>query len=259
VEKAFTDAKSDAADAKAQTLESHIERDEAGHVIATLHLLIPPENADATIVKLKEIGRIQHFNSQTQRIAKGDGSAPSDTAKVDHDKVELTMTIQQDAENPVQGTNISIQTDQVDEKTKQIKDEAADAGVEVKGAEFNRLRNGVEISAMLLRMPIHKYNEFLERIKALGKVKEFTVARREDATVTDDAPAEIVLQIYSQAGIVAPDTGLWFTVRHTLGEGMGALMWSLRMIGVSLAFIAPWAVIAGLVWLFAGRRWLTRK
>jgi len=29
-------------------------------------------------------------------------------------------------------------------------------------------------------------------------------------------------------------------VRRTMGEAFGAVMWSVRMIGVSLAFFAPW-------------------
>ena len=241
VEKAFADAKGDAvATRKAQTLESHIERDSAGRVVATLHLLIPPDASDEAITKFKDIGRIEHFNSQTQRLAR-DGSENSDTAKMDRDKVELNLVIQQDAENPVQGTNISVQTDQVEDKTNEIKKAAADAGVEVKGAEFTRAHNGVEVSAMLLRMPMSKYAGFIEQIKSLGKVKDFTVARREDSTATNEAPAEIVLQIFSQPNIVGPETGLGVTVRSTLGEGMSALMWSLRMIGVTLAWIAPWA------------------
>ncbi|HWB60674.1 MAG TPA: DUF4349 domain-containing protein [Chthoniobacteraceae bacterium] len=262
VEKAYEDARTEAADAKAQTLDSHIERDAAGHVVATIHLLIPPENSDTTIAKLKEIGRIDHFTSQTQRVVKdpSGNTATSDTAKVDRDKVELTMTIQHDAENAVQGTNIAIQTDHVEDKTNEIKKDAAEQGIEVKGAQFNRMRNGMEVSAMLLRMPMSKYSAFIEQVKALGKVKDFTVARREDATPNDDAPAEIVLQIFSQGSIVAPDTGLWATVRHTLGEGTAALMWSVRMIGVSLAFVAPWAVAGGLtLWLVMRRRRKARK
>ena len=160
VEKAFAEAKGDAADAKSQTIESHLERDGAGHVVATLHLLIPPDTSDEAIIKLKAIGRIDHFDAQTQRVAR-DGNAYSDTAKVDRDKVELNLVIQQDAENAVQGTNISVQTDKVEEKTAQIKETAAAVGVEVKGAEFNRAQNGVEVSSMLLRMPVKKYAAFL--------------------------------------------------------------------------------------------------
>ncbi len=163
------------------------------------------------------------------------------------------MVIQHDAENAVQGTNIGIQTDQVEEKTKEIKKTAADEGVEVKGAEFNRAQDGAEVSAMLLRMPMNKYPVFIDQIRALGKVKNFTVSRREDSTATDDAPAEIYLQIFSQSNIVTPETGA--TRRNSIGEGVSALVWSLRMIGVSLAFIAPWAVIAGIVgWIVVKRR-----
>ena len=62
VEKAFAEAKSDADAAKAQTIESHIERDADGHVSATLHLLIAPDVSDDAIGKLKALGRIQNFN-----------------------------------------------------------------------------------------------------------------------------------------------------------------------------------------------------
>ncbi len=68
--KAFDEAKQDASDAKAQTLDSHIQREEDGREVATLHLLLPPEVAEMTILKLKAIGRVQNFNAQTQRVAR---------------------------------------------------------------------------------------------------------------------------------------------------------------------------------------------
>ena len=259
VDKAFTDAKADADAAKAQTLESHIERDGSGRTYATLHLLLPPDASDDAIAKLKALGRIQNFTSQTQRVAR-DGSGNSDTAKVEHDKVELNLVIQRDEENAVQGTNIAVLTDKVEEQTAAIKQAAATAGIEIKGAEFNRAQNGAELSSLLLRMPVKKYAAFLEQIKSLGKVKNFTVSRREDATATDDAPAEIVLQIYSQPNIVGEDNGLWTNTRRALNEGLSALMWSVRMIGVSLALIAPWLAACGLVvWLIMRRRRVAKK
>jgi hypothetical protein len=43
---------------------------------------------------------------------------------------------------------------------------------------------------------------------------------------------------------------LFATIRNTLAQGASALMWSLRMIGVALAFFAPWAIaLAVFIWV----------
>ncbi|MGH8095005.1 MAG: hypothetical protein ACREIF_16290, partial [Chthoniobacterales bacterium] len=58
--------------------------------------------------------------------------------------------------------------------------------------------------------------------------------------------------------IVSDETGIAATMRRTLGQSVAALAWSVRMMGVALAFLAPWALGLGLVaWLavhFAKRR-----
>jgi len=139
-----------------------------------------------------------------------------------------------------------VLTDHVEEKTAQLKQAAATAGVEVKTAAFNRATDGVEVSTLTFRMPFNKYAAFLEQVKALGKVKDFTVSRSDNAS-GENAPAEIALQIYSQGDIVPDDTGIFASLRKTLGEGFSGLMWSISMIGVALAFFAPWVLTLGLV------------
>ncbi|HWB58561.1 MAG TPA: DUF4349 domain-containing protein, partial [Chthoniobacteraceae bacterium] len=255
VEQAFTEAKNAASAANAQTLESHMERDVDGREVATLHLLLPPENSEDAITKMKSIGRIQTFTTQTQRVARN--NAGPDTMKIEHDKVELNLVIQHDAENPVQGTNIGVLTEDVEDKANQVKAQVAAAGAEVKNADFNRAQNGAELASMLLRLPMKNYPAFIEKIKMLGTVKDFTVTRRESSNATEDAPAEIALQIYNQAAAnmrnaepVAPK----ITVHGTVNESSSALMWSLRMIGVSLAFLAPWAVIGVIAWWVVAMR-----
>jgi hypothetical protein len=61
------------------------------------------------------------------------------------------------------------------------------------------------------------------------------------------APAEISLQIYSPGQIVSDESGILATLRRTVGQGVTALAWSVRMIGVAIAFLAPWAIALGLV------------
>ena len=65
-----------------------------------------------------------------------------------------------------------------------------------------------------------------------------------------NAPADISIQVYSQGNIVSSDTGIIATIRRTLAQGASALMWSVRMIGVALAFFAPWLLALGaLIWI----------
>ena len=65
-----------------------------------------------------------------------------------------------------------------------------------------------------------------------------------------NAPADVTIQVYSQGNIVSQETGIVATLRRTIGQGAAALMWSARMIGVALAFLAPWVLaIVGLGWV----------
>jgi hypothetical protein len=68
-----------------------------------------------------------------------------------------------------------------------------------------------------------------------------------------NAPADISIQVYSQGNIVSSETGLFATLRRTLAQSTAAIMWSLRMIGVAIAFLAPW-VIAIVVAVWIGKR-----
>ena len=96
----------------------------------------------------------------------------------------------------------------------------------------------------------------MESVKKLGKVESLTVRRedRPDQTRADDtAPAEISLQLHNQRDIVADNNGLFATLRQTFGEGVAALFGSVRVIGVALAFLAPW-VFTLVLFAWVGRR-----
>jgi len=86
-------------------------------------------------------------------------------------------------------------------------------------------------------------------------VKDVSVQREDRRGVVNEetAPADISIQIYSQPNIVSDETGLFATIRRTLAQGASALMWSLRMIGVALAFLAPWVLALAIV------AWLVRR
>jgi len=85
----------------------------------------------------------------------------------------------------------------------------------------------------------------MQSLSALGKLENLSVRRddRPNSQIDEkSAPADISIQVYSQGNLVAEGSGLPATLRRTIQQGAGALMWSVRMIGVALAFLAPWII-----------------
>jgi hypothetical protein len=62
-----------------------------------------------------------------------------------------------------------------------------------------------------------------------------------------NAPADLSIRVYSQGNIVSQETGIFATLRRTLAQSAAAIMWSLRMIGVAMAFLTPWVIALVLV------------
>ena len=97
------------------------------------------------------------------------------------------------------------------------------------------------------------YVSLMQSLNSLGKVENVSV-QRQDRTGTQvdeaNAPADVSIQVYSQGNIVSHESGPLATLRRTLAQSAGAIMWSLRMIGVAIAFLAPWVIaIVVVIWL----------
>jgi len=261
VEKTFGEVKSALQNAKAQIVQSTLDRDNSGQATARMTLLIAPEESDAVITRIKAMGRVQNFNLQTERIAQN-GSGMSDTAKVERDKVQLNLVISRTGEEQaVQQTSLRIVTSAVTDKVAQLKTALTQAGGELRSSTFSRNPDGQEVAHITLRVPMKNYSGLVASFDKLGEVKDLSVQRNDQPSTTanpETAPADVSVEIYSPGKIVSDESGIVATIRRTLGQGVAALAWSVRMIGVAIAFLAPWglalAVIGWLVVRFAKRR-----
>ena len=252
VERIYNDIKS-LASAKTQITNAQLDRDNTGRVSARISVLIAPEESEAQIGRVKAMGRIENFQVQTERVAQG-GNGMSENAKTKRDKVELNITISRDEqEQSLQQTSLQIRTSSVDEKTKELRGLAEKQNGRVRSSSFSRDPDGREFANVSLRVPMKNYSALMQSLNPLGKVENVVVQRQDRTGGQSDeanAPADISIQVYSQGNIVSHETGLLATLRRTLGQGAGALMWSLRMIGVAIAFLAPWAIaLVLIVWI----------
>ncbi len=232
----------------AQITNAALEHDEAGRASARISMLVAPEESDDIIARVKTMGRVANFQVQSERVARGrQGLSPD--AKTEFDKVELNITIAREDDEPSrQQTTLSVRVSDVSASTKQLAQIAAKAGGRIRTSSFSRDPGGAEYANVSLRVPVKNYSALMQSLAAVGKL-ENVAAHREDrpaeSAEAQSAPADVTVTIYSQGNIVPAETGLSATLRRTLGQSAGALMWSLRMIGVALASIAPWAIILG--------------
>ncbi len=178
----------------------------------------------------------------------------SENAKTKRDKVELNITIsREEQEQAFQQTSLRIRTSSVDEKAKELRAVAEKQGGRVRNSTFNRGPGWTRLANVSLRVPMKNYPALMQSLNSLGKVENVSV-QRQDRTGTQideaNAPADISIQVYSQGNIVSHESGLLATLRRTLAQSASAIMWSLRMIGVAVAFLAPWVIaIVALAWV----------
>jgi hypothetical protein len=178
----------------------------------------------------------------------------SDSAKTKRDKVELNVTIsREEQEQAFQQTSLRIRTLSVDEKAKALANLAEKQNGRIRSSTFSRDPDGREVASLSVRVPMKNYSTLMQSLNSLGKVEDVSVQRQDRTGASIDeanAPADISIQVYSQGNIISQESGLLATLRRTLAQSAGAIMWSLRMIGVALAFLAPWAAaLATIVWV----------
>jgi hypothetical protein len=252
VEKIYNDIKA-LASPKLQITNAQLDRDYSGRVSARVSVLIAPEESNAVIGRVKGFGRVENFQVQTERIAQG-GSGMSENAKTKRDKVELNVTIsREEQEQAFQQTSLRIRASSVDEKAKELRNLTEKQSGRVRSSTFSRDPDGREVADVSLRVPMKNYSTLMQALNSLGKVEDVSVRRQDRIGAQVDeanAPADISIRVYSQGNIVLSETGLFATLRRTLAQSSGAIMWSLRMIGVAVAFLAPWAIAIVLaVWI----------
>ncbi|MEY2489981.1 MAG: hypothetical protein QOC70_1923 [Verrucomicrobiota bacterium] len=252
VEKTYNDIKA-LASPKVQITNAQINRDNTGRVSGYVYMLIAPEESEAIISRVKAMARVENFQVQTERVAQG-GDGLGENAKTERDKVVLNITIsREEQEQALQQTTLRIRSSEVNDKTKELRNLAEKQSGRIRSSSFSRDSNGREYANVSLRVPMKNYSALMQSLNTLGKVEDVTVRRddRPDSQIDQaNAPADITIQVYSQGNIVSQETGIMATLRRTIGQGAAALMWSARMIGVALAFLAPWGLaIVGLGWV----------
>jgi hypothetical protein len=251
VEKTYNEIKA-LASPKIQIAKADMNRENSGQVSAQINLLISPEESDGVIARIKKMARVENFKVETERVAQG-GSETSENAKTKRERVEVTVTLsREETEHGYQQTNLRLRTSAVDEKSKQLRALTEKQEGRVLHMQVSQDADGREFAYANLRVPMKNYPTFMQALRTLGKVQDISVARTERSGLEFDeanAPADLQIQVVG-GGYIVDDGGIVTTLRQTIRQGAETLLWSLRMVGVAIAFFAPWVIaLVGGIWI----------
>lgn len=243
VEKAFAAARGIAEAEKAQITQSNLTRDGNGNATAVLTLLVEPESSNSAIERLRALGNVLEFRRESNRVAR-DGSGDAPNAKVEHEPVRISLSIRSQDQSPTQRTQLRLETAAVEKAVQALRDFAGTHSIEIKDSSFNQQPDGRQVASLRMILPIAGNKQLLAHIDQQGAVKDLSVHRTDAPDASAVSPiAEVSITVAQPPRIVSSEDGLLATLHRTFGQAAGALMWSVRMIGVALAFLAPW--IAG--------------
>jgi|GEM_PF-3563809 len=252
VEAVLDKLKQDAVKLGGEIRASNFVRTPDGQELANLALRIPLKDNAALVEMLKAYGDVKSLSVERQdRVQEGkpDENAPAE--------VRLQFFSHQ---APMQITQLAVERKDVESVLAHLKEQATKLGAEIRASNFVRYPNGQELANLAFRISLKQNQPLLDLLRSLGDVKGYTVERQDrvtDGRFDENAPAEIRLQLSSAPPIIEQDSGFMVTMKQTIGQGFGWFMWGIKMIGVALAFIAPW--LAALLVLWWGWKRIRRK
>jgi len=215
-------------------------------VSAEVRIISEPDGADELEAALREVGSVQAYESKIERTATS-GSGETGTDKTEQDKTVFEIRLRSESQ-PAERVHLIVRTEQVATQLQALKALANSSNFDIRQSNYQRAANDSQSAILVVRMPENDSTAFVDQVHKTGKVESFTVQRNEHPGL-EGAPAEIVVNLTSQGRIITDENSLGAVLRLTFGQAVSAISWSVRMIGVAIAFLLPWAAAATAAWL----------
>ncbi len=212
--------------ADSRILAAQLDESDRKNMTANLTVEVRRENEKAVIEALAKAGDL--YTRTTSRAQDADTVVDS--------KVLLHLRLFNAANIPARETvKLGIETGDAEGAAKQL--EAAFPG-HVVDARHSREATGQRESALTIDVPLRELPAAIERIKALGSVREQVASRNTRVPDNDLAVARLDVRISSDI-LVASDSGPWANIRRGLSISVQAASWSLMLIMIGVCFVLP--------------------
>lgn len=224
---------------------STLSRPQAEQVVGAIHFEVKSNDAEAVLSDVRALGDVVRLIVTEN----------ADTSNVTTAKQGFMVQIA-DANHlpPRQTTALAIETADPDEALADLQSFATSAGGRVVESTLSQERGGQTIGKLVVEVPLAKSLELITHAKSQGSVRMVQSTKDAQGVDVSLARARVDMTFATSAGLVAPDQGLWSTIRRGLATSMTGLMWSLQLIIIGLCFVGPWVIVIALIWKVIKRR-----
>jgi len=216
------------------------------------------QNISATLeldVKRTALASIEKALADAGQIVRRNVARSTDPENTLDTKVRLSLTLlPADRLPPRETTTIGVELNDVESAMASLQADAVAAGGRVVVSNLQKDRDGRGMAKVAVDVPLDKSGEIVRKVRDLGVVHAIDASKDLQVPPGGLARARIDVTFGNADTLVAPERGVFASIRRGLATSIEGLMLSLQFIIVGLCFILPWALVLYATWRFVKRR-----
>ena len=207
VDEAYAKARSVVESAKGRITQAELKQFDAGQFGATIQAAIPPDAAEETIARLRQLsGRIAHFSRDSRRTTQN-GQAPLADVKVQREDVVLSMQIYNLANiAPRRTTTVKIAATNVDAAYHKLVDQVQSIGGRIVTSSLSRPEAAQQSAELDVQVASDRADALQDALRSFGEVMRQDSAENPDTANVTEAKRGFHVTLVSLAAVPARES-----------------------------------------------------
>ncbi len=250
-------------DAGGQVADCRMTRNNDGSAEAFVRGRVDADKFPAVREALRKLGHVDADTVQVQQTGRGgQGDTAKAGAPVKREQAVIDVAIATPRVHVVRSGQVQVEAGSVEDAYQKARAEVEAAGGRILDGSLSGRLEGAS-ATLRARVDAAKFAALVEKFKVLGKVKNATVTQNLQPTAEGAAPlldekGDVTLTLSSPEVLIGEEQGLMGTLRRTISNSFGGLMWSIEKLFVGISLAGPWILLGLVAWAIV-RRYRGRK
>jgi hypothetical protein len=231
---------------------------QAAHVRAAALNENDRQNVTATLeldVKRAALPAVEKALGEAGQVVKRNSSRAADADNTLDSKIRLSLTLlPADRLPPRETTTLTVELKDVESAMASLQAAASEVGGRVVVSNLQKDRDGRGVARVAVDVPLDKAGEIVRRARELGVVRAIDASKDLQVPPGALARARVDLTFANADTLVAPERGVFASIRRGLSTSLAGLMRSLELIIIGVCFVLPWALVVYALWRLIKRR-----